>query len=414
MSGVWRAVSFCKGCAVIFHSPSGCMHVASTMDTGSYYRSVADLYPEYIDMVPLVSSNIRERDSIFGGIGRLHDCIAYVMETYKPECIFIASSCVAGVIGDDTDAEAEDAEMEYGIPVISINYAGFLGGEYGDGYYKTADVIIHRFLKPQPHDEKNVLLLGDQMGPWGQYAREVKRMAGALGFTVKWQFPGYVPFEEWKDISSASYSVLLGNAGPGNSRLFDMAKKLEDKFGIQTLGNIFPTGWENTKQWITAFSTMTGTEDLGRRLIEDDERRLDAYVKRISHITKGKKAVIGIGRSPRWYDPRDTLETVLRMQMEPTAVILYDNLTDEERQWMQEQIDKVCTIPIILGKDGQEIMDGADVLLTTNQILSTKTKQFFIPMVPMAGATGELAVMRTIYRLLCRYGDKGGIAYANG
>ena len=73
-----------------------------------------------MDAVPLISSNIREKDTIFGGVNRLHQCISYVMETYRPECLFIASSCVAGVIGDDVEQEAEDAEMEYGIPVVSV------------------------------------------------------------------------------------------------------------------------------------------------------------------------------------------------------------------------------------------------------------------------------------------------------
>lgn len=412
MSGVWRAVSFCKGCAVIFHSPSGCMHVASTMDTGSYYRSVADLHPEYIDMVPLVSSNIRERDSIFGGISRLHGCISYIMETYKPECIFIASSCVAGVIGDDIDAEAEGAEMEYGIPVIPINYAGFLGGEYGDGYYKTAQVIIDRFLKPCPKNEKSVLLLGDQMGPWGQYAQEITRLVGGLGFTVKWQFPGYVPFKRWKDIAGAAYSVLLGNAGSGNDRLSDMAKVMEDRFGIKTLGPIFPTGWENTKQWIAAFSELAGVEEKGLVLLEAEEKRLTSYVKQISHVTKGKRAVIGIGRSPRWYDPKDTVEMVLRMQMELPAVVVYDNLTDDEIQWMTERIRRVSSVRIMTSREAKGVIEEADLLLTTNQMVNIGVKQFFIPMVPMAGTGGEIAMMRTMYRLLCRYGNKGGIAYA--
>lgn len=72
----------------------------------------------------------------------------YVMETYHPECLFIATSCVAGVIGDDAESESADAEMRYGIPVICIPYAGFLGGEYSEGYYKTAETIIERFLDP--------------------------------------------------------------------------------------------------------------------------------------------------------------------------------------------------------------------------------------------------------------------------
>ena len=36
MTGVWRAVAYDQGCVVIFHSPAGCAHVASTMVLGNH------------------------------------------------------------------------------------------------------------------------------------------------------------------------------------------------------------------------------------------------------------------------------------------------------------------------------------------------------------------------------------------
>lgn len=72
-----------------FHSPMGCVHVAETMDLGSHYRILADGRQENMECVPLVSSNIREKDSIFGGTGRLRQSISYVMETYHPECLLL-------------------------------------------------------------------------------------------------------------------------------------------------------------------------------------------------------------------------------------------------------------------------------------------------------------------------------------
>ena len=34
MTGVWKAVAFCQGVVVVFHSPAGCAHVASFLDLG--------------------------------------------------------------------------------------------------------------------------------------------------------------------------------------------------------------------------------------------------------------------------------------------------------------------------------------------------------------------------------------------
>ena len=54
-----------------------------------------------------MSSHLREKDGDFRWIDRLSDCISYVMDTYHPKCVWIVSSCVAGVIGDDIEQEAK-------------------------------------------------------------------------------------------------------------------------------------------------------------------------------------------------------------------------------------------------------------------------------------------------------------------
>ena len=70
------------------------------------------------------------------------------------------------------------------------------------------------------------------------------------------------------------------------------------------------------------------------------------------------------------------------------------------------------SIPNISDGNFLQVLESADVLITTDEIMDNPVKQFFIPMVPLAGTDGEIILMRTIYRLLCRYGNKGGIAYA--
>ena len=42
MPGVWRAVAYCEGVVVIFHSPRACAHVARSMDINAQYRAYAE------------------------------------------------------------------------------------------------------------------------------------------------------------------------------------------------------------------------------------------------------------------------------------------------------------------------------------------------------------------------------------
>ncbi len=410
MVGVYRALAFCTGCVVIFHSPLGCAHVAQTMDMGSGFRVVADGGRENRPGIPLVSSHLREKDSIFGGVSRLEDCIAYVTETYAPRCLFIVTSCVAGVIGDDVEEVAERAEETYGIPVIAMPFAGFLGGEYGKGYYETVDLICSRFLKKQETKPKTVLLLGDQMGPEGQYVREVTRLLSRFGLRVLYQFPGYVPFDEWENIPSAALSVLLGTAGQGDA-LLRVAKRLETEYGVPTLGDVYPVGWDCTKEWIRALAKFLDAEETGEAVLAEEEARVAEAAAGFLSVTRGKKAVIGTGRSLRWYNPAETLALLARLEMETTGVVFFGNLSEEEKAAIREKVSFFGAVPVYEAEAGQAVIDDADIFLTTNEVFNTKTRQLFIPMVPLVGTEGEIAQMRAVYRLLCRYGEKGGVAY---
>ena len=408
--GVYRALVCCPGVVVIFHGPIGCAHVASTMDLGASFRVMADGGKENCGTIPLVSSHLREKDGIFGGIDRLSDCISYVMDTYHPKCVWIVSSCVAGIIGDDIEQEAKAAESSYGIPVIPMPFAGFLGGEYSDGYYQTTEMMIRRFFRKQKRVKGRVLLLGDQMGPEGQYVREIKRLLSRFGLTVKWQFPGHVPFEEWKDIPSADFSILLGTVGQRGG-MMKIAQLLEDTYGVRTLGNVYPVGWNPTKNWIRALADLLHEKEQGEAIIKEEEARIERAASSFLPVTEGKMAVIGIGRGPRWYHPKETLARIARLRLACAGIVFFDNLTEGDKKILREEIAAVGDIPIYNSRDGQAVMDACDILLTTNEIYNTKARQLFIPMVPLTGTEGEIAELRAMYRLLCRYGKKGGVAY---
>ena len=72
MPGVWRAVAHNEGAAVIFHSPKACGHVAREMELGGQYSALArTLKLEHAYRAPLVTSNLTDDHSIFGGAEQL-------------------------------------------------------------------------------------------------------------------------------------------------------------------------------------------------------------------------------------------------------------------------------------------------------------------------------------------------------
>ena len=161
---------------------------------------------------------------------------------------------------------------------------------------QTVRLIMERFIKPQPKVPGRVLLFGDQMGPCGQYAREVKRLLSCFDLDVKWQFPGYVPFAEWSELSTASLLIPLNYAGQTQGGLEKTAAAWTERFGTPSIRDVYPVGWQNTCAWLRKIAEFVKDEAKGETVIRKEEERLKDYVRSILPVTQNKKAVLGIGR----------------------------------------------------------------------------------------------------------------------
>ena len=191
----------------------------------------------------------------------------------------------------------------------------------------------------------------------------------------------------------------------------ERARQLEKDYGIPFLGPVYPLGLENTWTWIRQLADFLGEKEKGETVIRSEKERVEQRVASFLPVTEGKKAFIAIGRGRRWYRPSGTICSLRSLHMKPAGVVLFSNLTKEDAEENRKEISSLGDIPVYSEEEGQKAMEGADILLTTNEIYGASVRQLFIPMVPLAGTEGEMALLTSIYRLLCRHGRKGGMTY---
>lgn len=411
MPGVWRAVAHCQGFVVIFHSPRACAHVARTMDINSHFRSLADEQGEGTATIPLLSSQLVEKHTIFGGAERLEKCIAYAVEKYTPKCIVIANSCVAGVIGDDVVSVARDAQEKYQLPILTVDSYGFLDGEYYEGYFSMTENLIDHFVRTLPKEKKTVVLLGDNGGPWGHYAKEVTRLLSALGIKVIGQFPGYVPFEEIQLLGRAEGCIVLGGRGHTYVGLNKLARKLYQQCDIKYLDNIYPLGWHGTERWLQEAADLFDCSDKAPEIIWQERQSLLHGLSKYLPVTREKTTVLCIGRWLMYFHPAGILEIIKMLQLDLKGIILLDAYDEEHRQEMLELIKSCTDKPIYSTKDGEELLRQADLVLTTHELQNPELKQIFLPMLPQVGTTGALHFMEIIYRTMRSRLQQGGVVY---
>ena len=412
MPGVWRAVAHNEGAVVIYHSPKACGHVTREMDLGGHYHALArgTFVPRQYT-APLVTSNLQEEHSIFGGAEQLRQCIEHVIKRYKPLYVMIANSCVAGVIGDDTPAVAREAETDFGIPVMTVPCCGFLDGEYHAGFYYAAKILAERFMQRQPAKADTVTLLGDRGGPHGADAREMEILLGSFGLRVQGCFPGYATLEQMQSVPASALCIPLGGRPQSYVWMRRLAADLEERFGIPFLDHDFPVGWTGTKTWLRQLGTMLGREQEALQAEAVQAQRLELAAAKCRCALEGSRVVLGIGRPLIHLQPGWVLELLSLAGVTPAKILLFKGLTGEQKTALRQDLKIYTTAPVMEETEDELLLHTTDLVITTHELEDDALRQFCLPVLPPLGVGGMVELWNKLSQLAKRSGWQGGAQY---
>ena len=415
MPGVWRALSFVRGALVVFHSPRPCAHIAHGMDVSSFHRLTAAGTSVRLSPVPLLTSGLSENEAVFGGEERLRECIRFAAQKYHPQAVFIANSCVSGVIGDDTQAIAAEMEEELGLPVTAVSAHGFLDGEYYAGYLDAARALVDRFMQPAERKEGTVVLLGDCGGMHGEYVKELRRLLSLLGLRVTGQFPSYLALDELQAVPEAELVILLGRRmdDEKQAQLAALAAHIRERLGTPYLADVYAVGAEETARWLRRVGQLCHCEEAAERAIVAEEASFVAAVEKARNDLAGRRCALAIGRDLTWFQPEIVLRLLDKAGVELDGIVLLDCFMPERRAVMEEELQRRTNVPIHHEGDAaaEELLHRVDFVLTTHELVDTKLRQLFLALLPSVGWSMERRLLDDMRRILHRHESRGGLIY---
>ncbi|HWR05576.1 nitrogenase component 1 [Sporomusa sp.] len=412
MPGVWRAVAHSDGAVVVFHSPKACAHVTQEMELGSQYRLVSrqEFVPgRYI--APLISSELTDEHSIFGGVEQLRECIRFVAGRYHPSYIVIASSCVAGIIGDDIADVAAVAEQEFQIPVIASPCSGYLDGEYHAGFYHTAMAVAERFMTAQPARPGQVTILGDRGGPDSEDCREMKRLLQYFGLAVHAHFPGYASIDDMQRVAASSLNILIGGRTQSFAWIRKLAAGIEAKSGTPFFDRDHPVGWLGTKAWLEELGALLEQPQAAALAVAAEQQRLQEAAFEIRRTLRLARVTLVLGRPLLYFEPGWVLELLAQAEVELAAIVLLKGMTGQQQDALQQALAAYTKVPVLQQDQAEAILDTADLVITTHELDNENLRQFFLPVLPPIGVGGLLNQLRKLERLALRPVQRGGILY---
>lgn len=266
----------------IVHGPIGC--ASYTWDIRGSLSSGSELFRNSF------STDLREKDIVFGGAKKLTDAIDELVKKHAPRLIFVYATCIVGVIGDDVEAVCRLAEQRYGIRVIPVKAPGFSGTKSLG--YKMACNALMQYLLPHKDIPKQtgVNILGDFNLAGEMWI--IKNYLKRIGIPVISTITGDATCDTLAQAPAASLNIVQC---AGSSTY--LANRMQDEMGIPFLKVSF-FGIEDTTSSLLRIAQAMGdpaAEQKAQEFTFAQKKRLQVLLDQYRPRLVGKRAAIYVG-----------------------------------------------------------------------------------------------------------------------
>jgi nitrogenase molybdenum-cofactor synthesis protein NifE len=347
-----RACVFCGSRVVLYpiadaihlvHGPIGC--AAYTWDIRGSLSSGPELHRLSF------STDLGEKDVIYGGEKKLYQCLIELITHYRPKAAFVYSTCIVGLIGDDVQAVCRRAEAECGIPVLPIECEGFKGTKR-DGYQAACHGLSQLIGTGSTEGigKRSINILGDFNLAGETWM--IRDYYERIGVEVVATMTG----DGRVDAIRRAHGAALNVVQCAGSMMY-LAKRMEQTYGTPFL-RVSYFGIEDMSQSLYGVAEFFGEQvvmERAKALVAEEVSRIMPELRRYREALRGKRAAVYTGGAFKAFSLVRSLRT-LGMK---TVVVGSQTGTREDYELLRELCDEGTVLiddanPLELSKFVQE------------------------------------------------------------
>ena len=289
LSGINSVLAAIDHVCPILHSGPGCCMQTTAAEQGQSGHKHAC----FVSGVSLPSSNMLEKEVVFGGVNKLRTTIQGAIDIIDADAYFVLTGCTAGIIGDDIQSVADEF-TEQGNKVYAIDTPGFAGDSLL-GYETVWNTFIDKVIQPAKEKKSNLVNLFGIVpyhDPfWAGTLEELDRILSKLGLEVNTFFTKHQGIDVVEHSSEAALNIIV------NPWLFKgPSEKFEKKFGVPSVRFPFnPIGASDTTRFIREVAAALKLDKtLVEKVIKEEEDYVYSYLAQsIGQLSWKRFAVAG-------------------------------------------------------------------------------------------------------------------------
>jgi|AGTN01.2.fsa_nt_gi Nitrogenase molybdenum-iron protein, alpha and beta chains len=274
LGGAVIAATALPGVVPIIHASMGC----GGSIYWNQYGSTGYLGAGYCGGLAVPSSNIQEKEVIFGGLERLEEQVRNTIKLVEGELYIVLTGCTTDIIGDNIRAVVNRFKGS-GHGVIGAEAGGFRG----DGY-KGYDIVLEALAND--YIEKKATVNPEKVNLWGVVPGQdafwrgnlimLRSLLEGLGLTVNSFFTEYDTLEGIRGAGDAALNIVVSEFFGINA-----AKAFDRRHGTLYLSTPFPIGPTASAEFLRRVGVALGLPDSRvEGVIQSETVRYFRYVER--------------------------------------------------------------------------------------------------------------------------------------
>lgn len=287
-----RACAFCGSRVVLYpiadalhivHGPIGC--AVYNWDIRGSLSSGPQLHRNSF------STDLGERDVVFGGEKKLRKSLIELIQYYRPKAAFVYSTCIVGLIGDDVEAICRQVTRETGVECLPVDSPGFKGTKK-TGYQAACEAAFKLVGTGDTSgiSPYSINLLGE-FNIAGE-AWKIRSYFERIGIEVVATVTGDGRVDDIRRCHGAKLNLVQCSGS-----MTHFAKLLREQHGIP-MQRVSFFGFEDTAQALYAAADFFGDPALTERardVVREEIARYAPEIKAYRKKLKGKKAALYVG-----------------------------------------------------------------------------------------------------------------------
>ncbi|URZ18406.1 nitrogenase component 1 [Clostridium felsineum] len=268
--------------AVINHAPSGCTAMASGVDVvNSQLATKRGIQNSTV----FVGTDMNEKDTVFGSAKSLKKIVVETYKRYKPKAIFIGTSCLSGIIGEDVDSVVEELKEEIPVPIAAVHCEGFRSRIWATGFDASDHAVLNSIVKP-PVEKRNTINFKN----FFESEREnIIKMFKEFDVEPVFLYQNST-IEELSHLSEALATVSI--CGVLGSYL---GNGLKEKYGVPFVNTINPLGIAGFETWLREIGRVINKQKEVEAYIERERAKYIPKIEEVKKELKGLRAILGMG-----------------------------------------------------------------------------------------------------------------------